>query len=176
MQRLALQLLSHVLQHLAIPLSCNCLHLILQFALWQVMHHHACRPVECDSKQPLQFNPGFINSTIYADSIQTGWSWNAYQQTNKQLQVANAGVDGSSATCVEVKPQGGLSFVARNGSNAGYQPFIPANADSISFYVKQTSGNDIGGDATAPVPPNVSSRAARAPDSQHASASLCSLI
>ena len=45
------------------------------------------RPVNCYTKQPLIFLPGFINTTIYSNQIEAGWSWNAYQQNNKQLEV-----------------------------------------------------------------------------------------
>ena len=38
------------------------------------------RPVSCDTHQPLQFNPGFINSTIYGDKVETGWAWFPYKQ------------------------------------------------------------------------------------------------
>ena len=71
------------------------------------------------------------------------------------LQVAGAGVDGSNATCVDVNAMGGLTFIARGGSTTGYQPFISSNADTVSFYVKQTSASDLGGNAIAAIPPNV---------------------
>lgn len=71
------------------------------------------------------------------------------------MQVPDAGVDGSNATCVEVKAQGGLSFVSRGASTPGYQPFLASNADTLSFYVKQTDPSDLGGAAIAPIPPNV---------------------
>ena len=38
------------------------------------------RPVSCDTHEPLQFNPGFINSTIYGDKVETGWAWFPYKQ------------------------------------------------------------------------------------------------
>ncbi len=38
------------------------------------------RPVNCDTHEPLQFNPGFINSTIYGDRVETGWAWFPYKQ------------------------------------------------------------------------------------------------
>ena len=60
------------------------------------------------------------------------------------MQVAGAGVGGSNATCVDVMPSGGLSFVSREASNAGYQPFIASNATTVSFYVKETSSANIG--------------------------------
>lgn len=46
-----------------------------------------CRPVDCFTKAPLVYLPGFINETIYTDNIQTGWAWYPYMQNNKQLQV-----------------------------------------------------------------------------------------
>lgn len=37
------------------------------------------RPVDCTSKKPLNFNPGFINQTIYGDKVETGWGWFPYK-------------------------------------------------------------------------------------------------
>lgn len=37
------------------------------------------RPVDCTTKQPLQFNPGFINQTIYGERVETGWGWFPYK-------------------------------------------------------------------------------------------------
>ena len=45
------------------------------------------RPVDCYTKQPLIYLPGYINETIYSNQVESGWSWNAYQTTNKQLEV-----------------------------------------------------------------------------------------
>lgn len=39
------------------------------------------RPVDCFTKQPLAFLPGFINSTVYGDRVETGWAWFPYRQT-----------------------------------------------------------------------------------------------
>lgn len=60
------------------------------------------------------------------------------------MQVTGAGVGGSNATCVDVKPSGGLSFVSREANTPGYQPFLASNATTVSFYVKQTSSANIG--------------------------------
>ena len=38
------------------------------------------RPVSCDTHEPLQFDPGFINNTIYGDKAETGWAWFPYKQ------------------------------------------------------------------------------------------------
>lgn len=46
-----------------------------------------CRPVDCYTKVPLDYLPGYINETIYGDNIESGWAWYPYQQNNKQLQV-----------------------------------------------------------------------------------------
>ena len=37
------------------------------------------RPVDCASKQPLQFSPGFVNQTIYGERVETGWGWFPYK-------------------------------------------------------------------------------------------------
>ena len=33
------------------------------------------RPVDCYTKEPLEFLPPFVNETIYAGGMQAGWSW-----------------------------------------------------------------------------------------------------
>lgn len=59
-----------------------------------------CRPVACaNTQQVLPFLPGFINTTIYSDSIGTGWGVGNYGQVPRQLQTAGAGLQGSNATC-----------------------------------------------------------------------------
>ena len=59
-------------------------------------------------------------------------------------QVQGAGVGGSNATCIDVRPQGGLFFVSRSAERPGYRPFLDQNATTLSFYVKRTSAADIG--------------------------------
>ena len=54
-----------------------------------------------------------------------------------------AGVGGSNATCIDVRPQGGLSLVSRSAERPGYQPFLTQNATTLSFYVKHTCAADI---------------------------------
>lgn len=46
------------------------------------------RPVDCYTKVPLDYLPGFINETIYTDNIESGWAWYPYLQNNKQLTVS----------------------------------------------------------------------------------------
>jgi len=50
--------------------------------------------VDCYTKVPLDYLPGYINETIYGDNIETGWAWYPYPAApaanavnNKQLQV-----------------------------------------------------------------------------------------
>ena len=72
-------------------------------------------------------------------------------------QVAGAGVNSASATCVDTKPQGGLTFVSRSATDSGYQPFISGNATTVSFYVKQTASGSpsIGAASGATIPPSI---------------------
>ncbi len=59
-----------------------------------------CRPVACgNTQQVLPFLPGFINNTIYSDSVETGWGVGNYNEPPRQLQTAGAGLKGSNATC-----------------------------------------------------------------------------
>lgn len=103
------------------------------------------RPVDCYTKQPVDFLPGYINETIYSDSVQTGWGFLPYSTSNKQLQVPGAGIGGSNATCLDVLPQGGLTFEARDSDLPGYQPLSAVNATTINFAIKSTTARDIGG-------------------------------
>ena len=77
--------------------------------------------------------------------------------TAPALQVAGAGVNSANATCVDTKPQGGLTFVSRSATDSGYQPFISGNATTISFYVKQTASgsSSIGAASGATIPPSI---------------------
>jgi hypothetical protein len=43
------------------------------------------RPVDCFTKQPLTFEPGYVNQSIYGDRVETGWSWNPYNQNTDQF-------------------------------------------------------------------------------------------
>ncbi len=43
------------------------------------------RPVDCYTKQPMTFNPGFVNRTIYGDRVESGWSWNVYKQNTDRF-------------------------------------------------------------------------------------------
>ena len=36
------------------------------------------RPVDCYTHEPLVFVPGFVNSTIYSDQVETGWTFGPY--------------------------------------------------------------------------------------------------
>lgn len=121
------------------------------------------RPVDCYTKVPLDYLPGYINETIYGDNIETGWAWYPFPAApaanavnNKQLQVQGAGVGGSNATCVDVNSEGGLSLVSRLANTAGYQPFLANNATTLSFYVKQTSAANIGTGSGVPAGLSVS--------------------
>lgn len=58
----------------------------LQFVAYSVPFW-LCRPVDCFTKVPLDYLPGYINETIYGDNVESGWAWFPYQQNNKQLQV-----------------------------------------------------------------------------------------
>lgn len=60
-----------------------------------------CRPVDCDTKQPFAaYLPGFVNSTIVSDKVETGWGVSSYSTpyggVDQQLQQKYAG---ANATC-----------------------------------------------------------------------------
>ena len=64
---------------------------------------------------------------------------------------------GQNATCVDTNAKGGLTFVSREATDSGYQPFTAGNATTVSFYVKQTAhgASNIGAASGATIPPSV---------------------
>ena len=67
-----------------------------------------CRPVDCDTRAPLAYLPGFISETIYTDNIETGWAWFPYMQNNKQLQVHALPFQAYCCPCYDVISLGNL--------------------------------------------------------------------
>ncbi|WIA34055.1 hypothetical protein OEZ86_012433 [Tetradesmus obliquus] len=98
------------------------------------------RPVDCDTKKPIQFDPGYISDKIYDNFPGVGWSWFAYnfQPMNKFAVVdAGKGLKGSAASCAELQYNGGLTWACRQcGSKEGFQPF--AGADSVTFWMRDS--------------------------------------
>lgn len=86
----------------------------------------ACRPV-----------PGYVNQTIYSDSIEPGWNWQPYDAKNTELIAKGQGVDGSMATCASLSKGGAFKFYCRNCSRPGYQPF--AKAKSLHFNIRSNT-------------------------------------
>eukprot|EP00891_Asterochloris_glomerata_P000903 jgi/Astpho2/903/Aster-00744 len=129
----------------------NVEHMDLSFNAFEKLAHPnlgimmtQIRPVDCNSKTPLTFTPGYVDKVIYDDGVpHAGWSWNPYQSTDKQYAVANAGADGGNATCVTVLPQGGLTFSCRDCNMTGYQPFADASASNIQFYIIGQSAGSV---------------------------------
>ena len=82
---------------------------------------------------------------------------NSMTECMHTLQVSGAGVGGQNATCVDTNAKGGLTFVSREATDSGYQPFIAGNATTVSFYVKQTAhgASNIGAASGATIPSNV---------------------
>ncbi|KAK9823593.1 hypothetical protein WJX72_004108 [[Myrmecia] bisecta] len=129
-------------------------HLDLSFFAFEQLAHPVYgtvdlefRPVDCYTHTPLSFLPGFTNSTIYGDRVETGWSWNPYFLHNSEFWRPGAGINGSNATCVTVATRGqynqpgsgdgGLSLSCRNCSEPGYQPFAVNN--QLDFWVRSNS-------------------------------------
>jgi hypothetical protein len=88
-----------------------------------------CRPV-----------PGFVNQTIFSDTIQSGWNWYPYDAKNTFLLAKGQGVAGSTATCATLSKGGGLQFKCKGCSRPGYQPF--AKAKSLDFDIRSSTQSD----------------------------------
>ena len=57
------------------------------------------RPVDCATHETLSFLPGFVNQTLYGDRVESGWSFEPYQQSYSSFWSPWSGVDGHNATC-----------------------------------------------------------------------------
>ncbi len=79
--------------------------------------------MDCYTKVPLDYLPGYINETIYGDNIETGWAWYPYPAApaanavnNKQLQVNAANhmhcMRAFMHACSAQHPQAHLEIVA----------------------------------------------------------------
>lgn len=69
-----------------------------------------CRPVDCATGSKLNYNPGFVNSTIYSDHMEAGWGFHPWisrqpKVVSSFLEVQGAGVNSSNATCVTLQPE-----------------------------------------------------------------------
>lgn len=53
---------------------------------------------------------GFVNETVYSNGLQTGWSWEPYDQYETILNAPGGGLNGRNGTCVAVGPNGGITF------------------------------------------------------------------
>jgi hypothetical protein len=99
---------------------------------------HSCRPV-----------PGFVNETIFDDSIQPGWTWLPYTAKNTVLLAKGEGVAGSVATCATLSDGGAVKFNCRQCSRPGYQPF--AKAKTLQFDIRSnTKSSDEFASSTPP--------------------------
>lgn len=100
------------------------------------------RPVNCQSKQPLDPVPGFISPFIYRNDLGAGWGWRPYNSKNTVIQAAGEGLDGSTATCLTSSKGGAVVFTARDAYKPGYQPF--AKAERLDFWIKSnTKSSDV---------------------------------
>ncbi|WIA20876.1 hypothetical protein OEZ85_005223 [Tetradesmus obliquus] len=98
------------------------------------------RPVDCETNAPLRSIPGFVNQTIFGDTIEPGWKWRPYSAKNAQLLVRGQGVDGSVATCASLSQGGAFVFACRQCNATGYQPF--AKARTLSFDIRSNTRSD----------------------------------
>lgn len=81
--------------------------------------------------------PGFVNQTIFSDSIQPGWNWLPYDASNAVLLARGQGVEGSTATCAVLSKGGGIKFWCRECARPGYQPF--SKAQSLQFDIRSNT-------------------------------------
>lgn len=62
------------------------------------------RPVDCDTQQPIPtYFPGFVNTSIVSDRVETGWGLSSWKGATQALQVPNLGdAAGANATCFTI--------------------------------------------------------------------------
>jgi hypothetical protein len=54
--------------------------------------------------------PGYVNKTIFSDSIEPGWNWQPFDAKNSELIAEGQGADGSAATCATLSKGGAVKF------------------------------------------------------------------
>ncbi len=81
--------------------------------------------------------PGYVNQTLYENSIEPGWEWILYDAKNAFLLAKGQGVNGTNATCATLSKGGAMQFQCKQCSRPGYQPF--AKATSLQFDIRSTT-------------------------------------
>lgn len=81
--------------------------------------------------------PGFVNQTIFEDSIQPGWTYMPYRAKNSVLLAKGEGIGGSTGTCASLSKDGAVQFLCRQCSRPGYQPF--AKAKALKFDIRSNT-------------------------------------
>ncbi|KAI8476465.1 MAG: hypothetical protein J3K34DRAFT_455778 [Monoraphidium minutum] len=117
------------------------------------------RPVDCDTRAPLSFEPGFISrGPIYSDGIKAGWGWQTYRASDFIMaNTEERTPDGGASTCARVTPGGGLYLHCRRCDQEGYRPF--EGAENLAFWIRPRG--DAAGNATAAA--NITQARARPP-------------
>ena len=87
-------------------------HFDLSYEAFEALAHPAYgvmmlqyKPVDCDTKQDMPF--GFVSSTVFSGGIGAGWGWREAKANYARL------TDAQGATCLNVGPSGGISFIAK---------------------------------------------------------------
>ncbi|KAF5828466.1 hypothetical protein DUNSADRAFT_17574 [Dunaliella salina] len=86
------------------------------------------RPVDCNTREAIQYIPGFINRKLYSEMVGEGWSWFASRETERE------GLDGGAAACAQVPKGIGMVWWARGAGIPNFEPF--AGVEAISFWIK----------------------------------------
>lgn len=77
--------------------------------------------------------PGYVNQTIYDNTIRPGWTFQPYSTKNTRLLDPKQGIGGSTALCSTISQGGAIAFICRSCSKPGYQPFAKAKSLQLSI-------------------------------------------
>jgi len=94
------------------------------------------RPVDCQTGEPLDSNPGYVDQIIYMDDLGSGWGWRTYGAKDTKIMAKGEGISGN-ATCGTLSKDGAIPFICRECTKAGYQPF--ANANILQFWIRSNT-------------------------------------
>ncbi|GBF95926.1 hypothetical protein Rsub_08049 [Raphidocelis subcapitata] len=107
------------------------------FAFEKLAHPMA---VDCNTKQPIRLEPGYISDVLYDEMPGVGWAWfpSGHLDPNKFMVVAKGeGRNGGAAACADLKGglPGGMTWACRGcGMAEGYKPF--EGIKGVEFWIK----------------------------------------
>jgi len=100
------------------------------------------RPVDCNSKAPLDPVPGYVAPYIYDEDLGSGWGWMPYKAKNTMIRAAE-GRGERAATCLTASREGAVKFSVKKRTGmfmdgGRLDMWIKSNTKSNNPYASST--------------------------------------